>query len=149
MGTNHPSAYDIQSGQGVGADHAASAGTCAQNNTIPEHDALDLDCNVGDDVFSGHSGKVVKVNRDASKPGGKHVFIRHSNGDTSEYLHLDSIRDEIQVGTKVGVGAKIGTCGKTGTQQPHLHLATKRPDADGVLQVKCPQSSSMFGSNCP
>ncbi len=52
---------------------------------------------------------------------GKNVRIRHANGYSSFYGHLDQIL--VQEGQKVKVGTLIGRVGSSGlTTIPHLHL---------------------------
>lgn len=53
---------------------------------------------------------------------GNYVFIRHSNGDVTVYMHLRE-RSKLKIGAKVKQGQTVGYVGSTGRSTgPHLHF---------------------------
>lgn len=89
------------------------------------HNGVDFELPVGSEVFSAHKGTIEKIGKD--RAAGNHVIIRHLNGYTTAYLHLNSIQSNLRVGKHVGIGELIGQVGCTGyCTSPHLHFSVKK-----------------------
>ncbi len=103
------------------------------------HGGIDLAANVGRPIYAAlggtvtHAGKDTRSNIDASLkvfqpdgnsgPNGNYVKIRHVDGTTTMYLHLDTV--DVSAGAAVEQGQQIGTLGNTGRSDgPHLHFHT-------------------------
>lgn len=103
------------------------------------HGGLDLQGDIGDPVFAIENGTVITSTK--ASYSGEHIGIRHPNGYTSSYLHLD--KRLVKVGDKVKAGQIIGKLGNTGrSTNAHLHLGIK--NARGTL--KDPYKYSMYGT---
>jgi murein DD-endopeptidase MepM/ murein hydrolase activator NlpD len=58
---------------------------------------------------------------------GRHVGIRHADGSTSGYSHLERIAPGLAIGSRVSKGEVIGAVGTSGLATgPHLHFAVTR-----------------------
>ncbi len=89
------------------------------------HNGVDYRAPKGTPVYSVAKGKVVKSGYDSRN--GNYVAIRHSDGYTSYYLHLN--KRSVARGQNVVARQVIGTIGSTGTSTgPHLHFGFKRPN---------------------
>jgi Peptidase family M23 len=91
------------------------------------HCGVDLGAIVGEPVFAVADGVVERVERNAGVGGraGRYVRIGHLAGRVvTRYLHLDSIRNDLRVGSVVAAGELIGSVGRTGVtfDFPHLHF---------------------------
>lgn len=89
------------------------------------HSGTDFRAAVGTKVKSVLAGVVEAVgNTDATCPNasyGKWVLIKHANGLSSLYAHLDVI--SVTKGQNIATGEKIALSGNTGySTGPHLHL---------------------------
>lgn len=100
-----------------------SPGVATDKNHPNGHHGIDLF--VGKDpgapVYSIANG-IVSQTADSPK-GGLNVTIKHPEGYSSYYAHLDSI--SVKKGQTVSNDTVIGTCGRTGNAKngvPHLHL---------------------------
>lgn len=90
------------------------------------HDGIDIDANIGDEVYAVASGIVIKVkkncssgNRNCNEGIGNGVVIKHSDNLLSGYHHLSEV--SVNVGQNVEEGQKIGKAGDTGyVTGPHL-----------------------------
>lgn len=85
-------------------------------------------------MFAVRKGVVIKIqhNGDWGGSSGKYLWVSHKNKAViSVYVHLDSIRSDLKIGSPVRGGEPIGTLGRTGIKRsaPHLHfgIAIKRP----------------------
>ncbi len=131
-------------------DHAEGSGF---------ENAIDWAMPVGTPVLAARGGTVVAV-RDDSTLGGpgreydncaNYVVIRHDDGTSASYMHLEPGGALVKAGDRVAVGAPIGRSGNTGhSRGPHLHFDVFRNvDADnrvtfpltfqtrdGLLQLK-------------
>ncbi len=86
------------------------------------HNGIDYTGRIGTPVYSVAEGKVVESGYDGAS--GNKVAVRHSDGTTTYYLHLNS--KLVSKGTSVAARQKIGTIGNTGRSTgPHLHFAVK------------------------
>jgi hypothetical protein len=92
------------------------------------HCGVDLGSRRGDPIYAVYDGVVERIERDqhADPKSGRYLRIAHEDGTlVSRYIHLDSIRDDLQVGDRVASGERIGTLGSTGifSSGPHLHFS--------------------------
>ncbi len=89
------------------------------------HKALDLGWSASDGgknqpVYACYDGVVI-TNSYASDAG-NYVAIKHSNGDISRYLHLNS-KSSLKIGDNIKKGELIGIMGTTGNSTGnHLHF---------------------------
>lgn len=84
-----------------------------------DHKGVDFSAAAGTGVLAAAAGKVIKSAYDSAK--GNYIQIQHSNGDISEYEHLNTLG--VRSGQTVTAGQKIGTVGSTGTSTGnHLHF---------------------------
>lgn len=83
-----------------------------------KHKGIDLKAEKGTPVYATANGVVAKSTE--TKAYGKVILIKHKEGFTSLYAHLDELL--IEAGADVRIGDKIGTVGNTGySTGPHLH----------------------------
>jgi murein DD-endopeptidase MepM/ murein hydrolase activator NlpD len=91
------------------------------------HCGVDLFQPFGSSVYAARDGVVAKLQRDARAGGiaGRFVWLEHKGGKVvTSYVHLDRIRADLKVGSRVRGGEAIGTLGLTGIKRsiPHLHF---------------------------
>lgn len=85
------------------------------------HKGLDFAATLGTPVLSAGDGVIVQRGRNGSF--GKYIRIRHSNGFSTAYAHLDQYTDTLEPGDRVRRGEVIGYVGETGlTTGPNLHF---------------------------
>jgi murein DD-endopeptidase MepM/ murein hydrolase activator NlpD len=82
-------------------------------------------------TYAAASGVVEEVCRNWPCGGkdphwGNYVLINHENGYATFYAHLETIEDDIKVGTGVTAHQKIGVIGGTGGWSVHLHFGVFR-----------------------
>ncbi|MEE1168808.1 MAG: peptidoglycan DD-metalloendopeptidase family protein, partial [Alistipes sp.] len=83
------------------------------------HLGVDYAAPSGTPVHSVADGTVIKAGWGGG--GGNTIYIKHSGGLQTGYLHLKSFAKGIKVGSKVSQGQLIGYVGSTGTSTgPHL-----------------------------
>jgi murein DD-endopeptidase MepM/ murein hydrolase activator NlpD len=88
--------------------------------TYRRHDGIDYSAATGTPVRAAANGTVVRAGRAGGY--GNLVELRHRNGITTRYAHLNSITDGLRPGRTVSQGELIGRVGSTGTSTaPHLH----------------------------
>jgi hypothetical protein len=99
----------------------------------PNHNGIDIDLVIGDDVLSCWDGEVVDARY--STGYGYKVDVLHYNGVKSRYAHLDKIL--VTNGQQVTKGAVIGKGGNTGNviregggDGSHLHFEILRMSGD-------------------
>ena len=86
----------------------------------PPHLGIDLKADLGTDVLSSYSGRVVYAGQKFTGYG-KVIIIEHSPHWTSLYSHLSQIK--VRLGQRVRQGQAIGEVGNTGNSSgPHLHF---------------------------
>jgi len=86
----------------------------------PTHKGIDLAGKKGSPIFSVNQGRVIYKGQKFSGYG-KMVMIKHGNGITSLYSHLNKIF--VSAGQVVTGGQLIGTMGRTGRATGvHLHF---------------------------
>jgi hypothetical protein len=89
------------------------------------HCGVDIGSTIGDPVLAVHDGVVDRVQRnpDADPISGIFVILSHKQGAVrSRYIHLDSIRADLVVGSTVHGGEIIGRLGRTGVRHSAAHL---------------------------
>lgn len=113
------------------------------------HDGLDLAAPLGSTVRAAASGTVTFAGRQSD--GAVVVKIRHADGYTSLYGHLDPTLD-VSVGQQVSEGQPIGKVGMTGnTTGPHVHFSLYDTTGTAVdpatsLRAGClPDPSTLLG----
>ena len=101
------------------------------------HCGVDLAGPIGRPIVAVAAGVVVHIDR--SRDGrdgrsGRYVRIEHPDGVLTSYMHLNSIRRGIEVGTRVDAGDQVGTLGNSGinSASPHLHFALELPNQPGT-----------------
>jgi len=88
------------------------------------HNGVDYAAPIGTRVLSIADGRVTRAYWD-TKGGGRTVWIKHSNGLESAYLHLS--RFAVQTGSRVSRGQVIGYVGSSGASTgPHLDFRVKQ-----------------------
>lgn len=96
------------------------------------HEALDIMAPEGTPVVAAGSGTVEKLF--LSKPGGKTIYVRSTDGATIHYYaHLKEYASGLAEGQQVTAGQRLGEVGITGNAGaagPHLHFAIMRTTRD-------------------
>jgi murein DD-endopeptidase MepM/ murein hydrolase activator NlpD len=88
------------------------------------HHGIDYAARRGTPVKAVGDGVVTRATR--TRAAGKYVTIRHPNGYSSSYLHLNGFARGIKKGVKVSQGKVIGYVGSTGLSTgPHLDFRMK------------------------
>ena len=104
------------------------------------HPGIDIKANAGVSVVAAHAGTVVTSTDNRSY--GKYIVIQGSNGISTSYKHLQSIRTNGKQGSNVKAGEYIASVGMTGDATGyHLHFE--------VLQNNVPKDPQrfMYGGN--
>lgn len=103
------------------------------------HQGIDISgCGYGSPIYSVKEGVVTHVNYDKSKSEGLAVYISHSNGYITQYMHLSKIL--VSEGQKVNRAEKIALMGSSGSSTgTHLHLGVWQgtPYQGGVALDPC------------
>jgi hypothetical protein len=89
------------------------------------HCGVDIGSTIGDPVLSIYDGVVDRVQRNpnADPISGIFLIVSHKHGAVrSRYIHLDSIREDLVVGSTVHGGEMIGRLGRTGVRNSAAHL---------------------------
>jgi len=89
------------------------------------HNGVDFRASIGTQIKSSANGTIAGVGNTDSIKGcysyGKWVLVRHNNGLSTLYAHLNLIK--VKTGQNVSTGDVIGYSGKSGySTGPHLHL---------------------------
>ena len=127
--------------QKTGPDKQFSSGAfgCVRNNGYKFHEGLDLyplrrdsKGRAEDSVFSAMEGTVCYVNTNAAHSAyGKYIVLEHSSLKPalySLYAHLNTISQNIKIGTEVAAAQAIGKMGNTSSgyriplERSHLHF---------------------------
>lgn len=118
------------------------------------HNGQDFAAPQGTPVLAASGGTVLRAWNDTKFGGGLSVLVRHPDGSTTGYAHLNDIK--VERGAQVEPGQPIGSVGRTGRATgPHLHFTYRDPngkrlnpmeaikftplDQLGVEQVEPPQ----------
>ncbi len=91
-----------------------------------QHNGVDFSVSVGSSFISPAKGKVETI---GNQPNGAGIWIRlkHANGYETEYMHLQSVKDSLKVGSSVKQGEILGKTGNTGRSTgPHLHYGMRK-----------------------
>ncbi len=103
------------------------------------HGGTDIGAATGTPVVAGKAGVVITAAYSGN--AGNLVTIKHDQGYTTLYMHLNSIL--VKLGQQVQQGQQIGTVGSTGNSSgPHLHYEIRRngtklaPQDVGLKAVK-------------
>ncbi len=88
------------------------------------HSGIDIECEMGTEVFAAFDGTVSEVYTDPLL--GCTVVIDHGYEVKTFYSNLDGDKTLAEVGEKVSAGDKIGTVGDTSlselAEEPHVHF---------------------------
>jgi murein DD-endopeptidase MepM/ murein hydrolase activator NlpD len=85
---------------------------------IKAHNGIDYRAPTGTPVYAAGDGKVIRSAYD--KFNGNHVFVQHSSGIVTKYLHFS--KRSVKNGQRVRQGQTIGLVGSTGmSTASHLH----------------------------
>jgi murein DD-endopeptidase MepM/ murein hydrolase activator NlpD len=91
-----------------------------------QHQGVDFAAAIGTPVWAVADGTVTRVVH-GDPGGGNFVFVRHSNGFETGYLHLSQFGEGVHIGARVRQKQIIAFSGNTGMSTgPHLHFAMKR-----------------------
>ena len=110
------------------------------------HLGVDLAAPRGTPVVAVGDGEVVEAGW--AGPHGRHVGIRHADGSTSGYSHLERIAPGLRVGRLVHKGDVIGAIGTSGLATgPHLHFSvTRRGKLVDPLGTPAPSLPTLTGT---
>ncbi len=94
---------------------------------VTPHLGVDYAAPIGEVVRAAAAGTVSFAGRKG--PNGNLVILKHRDGYTSYYAHLQRFARNIKAGVSVKQGEPIGHVGSTGRSTgPHLHFGVKRFD---------------------
>ena len=106
--------------------------------------ALDFKVKKGTTICAAREGVVSSLRKDSDKGGlkqenlsdGNYIIIKHNDGSSGMYWHLQKDGALVKVGDTVRQGQVIGLSGKTGYAAiPHLHFIVWKNDSRGWQQV--------------
>lgn len=102
------------------------------------HRGVDFAAATGTPVRTTGNGVVIERARQSTY--GNTILIRHSNGWTTRYAHMNRFATGISVGSRVDQGDIIGYVGMTGLATgPHLHYEMRiRGTAEDPLAIELP-----------
>jgi len=88
------------------------------------HEGIDIAAPQGTGVFVATEGRVMRTGYEAGGYG-RFIEVRHPNGMSTLYAHLQRI--DVATGDTVEAGTRIGLVGSTGRSTgPHLHFEVRR-----------------------
>jgi murein DD-endopeptidase MepM/ murein hydrolase activator NlpD len=102
--------------------------------------AIDFKMKRGTRILAARSGVVTRTKADGMRGGwkrkyrldGNHIVIRHEDGSSAGYWHLQPEGVFVKTGDTIRQGQFIGLSGKTGYALfPHLHFSTWKNTANG------------------
>lgn len=103
------------------------------NGVLDFHNGIDIAAGTGTKIINPYSGTVESVFFNSQ--GGNQIIIKHDNGLTTGYAHLNSV--EVVKGQKVKKFEIIGTVGNTGVSTgPHLHFTVTDIYGDKIDPLK-------------
>jgi murein DD-endopeptidase MepM/ murein hydrolase activator NlpD len=133
-------------------------GTCGELRPNHFHAGLDIDGVTGNPILAAADGYIEIIKVQASGYGNV-LYLKHPNGYTTLYAHLDRFSSDIQNFVKaqqyererfeveltppitmfpVKKGQQIGYLGNTGgSQGPHLHFEIRSPSGKAVNPLLC------------
>jgi murein DD-endopeptidase MepM/ murein hydrolase activator NlpD len=103
--------------------------------------ALDFKMRKGSKICAARSGVVIAKKQDSDVGGlkdeylsqGNHIIIKHNDGSTAMYWHLQFNGVLVNVGDTVQQGQHIGYSGNTGyTAFPHLHFQVQNVEGNDI-----------------
>jgi murein DD-endopeptidase MepM/ murein hydrolase activator NlpD len=103
--------------------------------------SLDFKMNKGSKICAAREGIVIATREDSDVGGlnssylneGNHIIIRHEDGSTAMYWHLQKDGVAVNVGDSVTKGQLIGYSGNTGyTAFPHLHFQVQDKNGNDI-----------------
>ena len=102
------------------------------------HRGVDFAAATGTPVQATGNGVVIE--REKQNTYGNTIVVRHSNGWTTRYAHMNSFASGIRVGSQVDQGDVIGYVGMTGLATgPHLHYEMRvRGTPEDPLAIDLP-----------
>ena len=91
------------------------------------HCGVDLYAPRGAPVVAVLAGSVQWVERSVGKSSGRYVEINHGYGLSTYYMHLDSVRPDLERGVHVERGEFLGALGRSGiySSPAHLHFGIR------------------------
>lgn len=103
-----------------------------------QNDGINIRTSAGTPVVAANNGVVGSAGNHL-RGFGKVVLVKHDNGTTTVYAHLDKVT--VKTGQKVMAGDQLGTVGQTGTvTEPQLHFEIRKGvkplDPNQYLQSK-------------
>lgn len=138
-----PYAFKFSSGYGKRTAPKSGAST--------DHNGVDLAVGAGSNIYSIKPGTVYQKWFD--KKGGNQLIIKHDDGTTSGYAHLENFA--AKEGDRVNAGSVIGYVGSTGVATgPHLHFTYRdasgnRVDPTNIFDFKAYSRASKSSSATP
>jgi RHS repeat-associated protein len=93
--------------------------TPQQPMTSP-HIGSDFRASVGTQVYSLGDGNITAINKSSGI-----LSVQYGNGDEITFRHLNSISNDLKIGSKVYEGQGIAKTGNKYTTLPHLHIEGK------------------------
>jgi murein DD-endopeptidase MepM/ murein hydrolase activator NlpD len=103
--------------------------------------SLDFKMKVGSKICAARDGIVIATKEDSDVGGlkdeylsqGNHIIIKHSDGSSAMYWHLQKDGVLVNVGDSVTKGQLIGYSGNTGyTAFPHLHFQVQDKNGNDI-----------------
>jgi murein DD-endopeptidase MepM/ murein hydrolase activator NlpD len=115
----------------------------AYNSKMSHTEGLSLDFKMaqGSKVCAARDGVVIATKEDSEVGGlkdeylsqGNHIIIRHSDGSTAMYWHLQKDGVLVNEGDTIKKGQHIGYSGNTGyTAFPHLHFQVQDKNGNDI-----------------
>jgi murein DD-endopeptidase MepM/ murein hydrolase activator NlpD len=95
------------------------------------HTGIDIGAPRGSSIKAPAGGTVVKFGNSASY--GIHAEVRHADGTSSFYAHMDPTTTILAIGQTVAQGDELGKVGSTGkSSNPHLHFEMRGSDGKAI-----------------
>jgi len=109
------------------------------------HRGVDFAAPNGTPIYAAGDGVIEKRQRWSSF--GNYIRIRHGDGFSTAYAHMNNFAKGYSVGSRVRQGAVIGYVGTTGRSTgPHLHYEVLRNGAQvNPMEVRFPASKALSG----
>lgn len=116
------------------------------------HNGIDLRATRGTPVMAAQTGVIAGTGNTSAVNGcysyGKWILIRHDNGLSTIYAHLDLIK--VTAGNRVNLGDIIGYSGNTGyATGPHLHFGVYATQGVRIVTLKGGESKNCTGAILP
>jgi RHS repeat-associated protein len=95
------------------------------------HDGIDINAPKGTPVVAAEDGTVTFAGK--KRGYGNTLDVKHDDGSSTRYAHLDQIKPGVQVGGRVSEGGTLGTAGTSGNaagyqgDEQHLHFEVRDP----------------------